>query len=168
MPLGIFVTQSEAEAEISGGLQLIRTLFPANSFAGRGIPSFWMSDDCAGLRNSISQVYETSSLWSWCDRNMFSFCVGGRCGVGCGGASNTISVLVPRSTIRLALAAWIHIGHIAREQTTRIVAIHRMVSRRFVFHRTLMLRGAVFCIARRWVSSETLRTIEYARFRSPK
>ena len=64
------------------------------------------------------------------------------------GASNTISVIVPRSTIRLALAAWAHIGHIARKQTARIVAIHRMVSRFFVFNRTLMLRGAVFCIAR--------------------
>ena len=64
MPIGIFVTQSEEEAEISGGLQLLRTILPVNSFAGRGRPSFWMTDDCAGLRNSISQVYETSSLRS--------------------------------------------------------------------------------------------------------
>ena len=37
MPLGIFATQSEEDAEISQGIRLLRKLLPMNSFGGMGV-----------------------------------------------------------------------------------------------------------------------------------
>lgn len=63
LPLGIFITYSESEENITQGLKLLVTLFPESSFYGQKYASVVLTDDCTALRNSIRTTFPASRLF---------------------------------------------------------------------------------------------------------
>lgn len=63
LPLGIFITYSESEENITQGLKLLVTLFPESSFYGQKYASVVLTDDGTALRNSIRTTFPASRLF---------------------------------------------------------------------------------------------------------
>lgn len=64
LPLGVIICSNEQECTISEGLQLLRSILPANAFYGnedRG-PQIFITDDCLSERKAIKSVFPASTL----------------------------------------------------------------------------------------------------------
>ena len=64
LPLGILITQSESQATIVEGLELLNELVGDNGFAGNGQagPSVFLTDDCSAERGALNQVFPSATL----------------------------------------------------------------------------------------------------------
>ncbi|XP_033117849.1 uncharacterized protein LOC117117603 [Anneissia japonica] len=67
LPVGVFITTSENEQTITAGIELLKSIFPEDSFHGNGDcgPEVLITDDCLALTQAFGAVYpQTSQLLS--------------------------------------------------------------------------------------------------------
>ena len=64
LPLGILMTQSENQATIVEGLELLKELVGKDGLAGNGQagPSVFLTDDCSAERGALNQVFPAATL----------------------------------------------------------------------------------------------------------
>ena len=62
LPIGIVITSDEQMETLTEAFTMWKSLFPNNSFFGKGRPDVIMTDNCSELREALYEVFPESTL----------------------------------------------------------------------------------------------------------
>ena len=62
LPLGIVITSDEQMETLTKAFQMLKSIFPDNSFYGKGRAEVIMTDNCSELREALYEVFPDATL----------------------------------------------------------------------------------------------------------
>ena len=62
LPLGIVITSDEQTETLVKEFSMFKEMLPENSFFNKGFPDVFMTDNCAELREALSEIFPLSRL----------------------------------------------------------------------------------------------------------